>query len=748
MEALALFGLVDTSLVIDVVIFFGFLIAVVAVGIGMSRQKKGDEESSESYFLAGRGLAWWLIGFSLIAANISTEQFVGMSGQAASYLGLAIASYEWIAAVSLVIVAFVFLPRFLKAGVYTIPEFLETRYNKAARTVMSLVMMATLASVNIAVVTYSGAKAYAVFFKGTEPITLPLLGWAIPLDIMTFCWLIGIVAATYVFLGGLKACAWADLIQGSALIICGALILYFALGALNDMKIDAPVVETASAVQAVEAADEPLPPDDPVPTETVDAAAGVVGQATEDVAAEGTAELVAEMAADLEGKKPEAPVKTNSLTEAMSDMDMSADEQAKIKGEFDDAGAWKRFNMLNKSKLRMNLPWTDGILPITALLFGIWIPNLYYWGLNQFIMQRTLGSQSLAQGQKGIVFAAILKLLIPFIVIFPGLIAFNLYSGTMRDGAHEKVATAEKFDEQVQEHIDQKKLFTFDDHFVKFQPEMAARMVAFNAEKMNYTVPEELKDDPSGALKAMKGEFGKLSYFQQPKYGTTFTGYDYDSAFPLLMQRLVPKGGLRGFVLAALLGAIISSLAALFNATSTIFVMDIYKEYIHKSASEKMLVWVGRISVVLIMLFGCWLAPKLADPRFGGVFTFIQEFQGFISPGILAAFLFGFVVNRAPRMCGLTALILNPIIYGCLMMFASHISFLDRMSITFVSIIAVMTLMTVISPLKEPFKQESKTDMDLTTSKGALVVGILVVLFTAALYAYFWDYTTPMFPKG
>jgi SSS family solute:Na+ symporter len=174
--------------------------------------------------------------------------------------------------------------------------------------------------------------------------------------------------------------------------------------------------------------------------------------------------------------------------------------------------------------------------------------------------------------------------------------------------------------------------------------------------------------------------------------------------------------------------------------------MDIYKEYLHKGASQKMLVWVGRISVVCIMLFGCWLAPQLDDPKFGGVFTFIQEFQGFVSPGVLAVFLFGFLVNRAPRMCGLTGLLLNPIIYGTLMIFASHISFLDRMTITFLSIIAVMTLMTLAFPLKEPFKQESKTDMDLSTSKGALFVGVVIVIFTAILYAYFWDHTTAMFP--
>ena len=143
----------DPLILLDVVVFFGFIIAVIAVGIGMSR----GENDSEDYFLAGRGLSWWLIGFSLIAANISTEQFVGMSGQAASYVGLAIASYEWMAAITLVVVAFFFLPKFLSAGIYTIPEFLEYRFNHAARTIMSLLMMIVYVGVTLAAVIYSGA---------------------------------------------------------------------------------------------------------------------------------------------------------------------------------------------------------------------------------------------------------------------------------------------------------------------------------------------------------------------------------------------------------------------------------------------------------------------------------------------------------------------------------------------------------------------------------------------------------------
>jgi SSS family solute:Na+ symporter len=235
-----------TATTCDVIVFFAFLIAVLVIGIGMSRRGKGSGENSESYFLAGRGLAWWLIGFSLIAANISTEQFVGMSGNAADYIGLAVASYEWIAALSLVIVGFVFLPKFLKAGVYTIPQFLETRYNKAARSLMAITMVAVLICVNIAVIIYSGAKPYFDLFRYYELTEITLGGLVIPLNLTVLCWIMGILAATYVFIGGLKACAWADLLQGSALILCGCFILYFALGALGT----ATTEQLQSAIQA------------------------------------------------------------------------------------------------------------------------------------------------------------------------------------------------------------------------------------------------------------------------------------------------------------------------------------------------------------------------------------------------------------------------------------------------------------------------------------------------------------------
>jgi len=327
--------------ILDILVFVAFVVCVITIGLLKSRKEK----TSEDYFLAGRGLSWWLIGFSLIAANISTEQFVGMSGNAASHVGLAIASYEWMAAITLVVVAFGFLPYFLRAGIFTMPEFLEYRYNSTARNIMAIATL-FIYMLLLGAVTYSGA------------LTIRTLAGKMGYDVTLAAGslVIGIIAMLYVAAGGLKACAWADLIQGSALILGGAVIMIFAFIKLGNVTEAAKVIDVQTGAVAI-----------------------------------------------------------TSLPES--------------------SGAIERFWDLNRVRMNMYLPKTDTVLPWTALLLGLWIPNFYYWGLNQYITQRTLGSKSLSQGQKGIVFAAFLKLIIPFVIVVPGIIAFNLYAGNMQSEA-------------------------------------------------------------------------------------------------------------------------------------------------------------------------------------------------------------------------------------------------------------------------------------------------------------------------
>jgi len=576
----------------DVAVFLGFIITVLAVGVLMSRQEK----DSESYFLAGRGLSWWLIGFSLIAANISTEQFVGMSGSAAGYVGLAIASYEWMAAITLVVVAFFFLPKFLRAGIYTIPEFLEYRYNALARTMMSVFMMIIYVFVTIAAVIYSGALTVDTIFGGQS-----FLGFEVSL--VTASWMIGILAAIYVVSGGLKACAWADLLQGSALIVGGGVVMVLAFQALD-----------AAAPAAI-------------------------------------------------GLSPE------------------------LAG----AGAVAKFRELNAAKLHMVLPKTDLTLPWTALVLGLWIPNFYYWGLNQYITQRTLGAKSLAEGQKGIVFAAGLKLIIPFVIVIPGIIAFNLYKDQMADEATRSNRPVMASYQEVKDSPETaKESFRFNADFAELHPEQAESLLAFNAAaagaERDASVSVVEANDAVLAFIAERNQ--KLPPGERLEEQTALIGRKYDSAFALLIKHLIPTG-LRGFMLAAILGAVMSSLASMLNAASTIFTMDLFRQYVGKGASQKTLVLVGRVSVGAFAVIGCVISPLLDNPAFGGIFTYIQEFQGFISPGILAVFVFGLLVPRAPAICGPLGLVLNPPVYGILKLLLPSLAFLDRMAVCFFVVIAL-----------------------------------------------------------
>jgi SSS family solute:Na+ symporter len=507
---------------LDVGIFLAFVCFVVGVSLYKSRK----EETREDYFLAGRGLFWYLIGLSLIASNISTEHFVGMSGQITATIGLAVASYEWIAAITLVFVALFFLPKFLKAGIYTIPEYLEYRYNPAARGIMAFYTMVIYVGVTISAVIYSGGVTLETIFD---------------MKLTHAVWLVGGIAAFYTTWGGLKAVAWADLIQGSALIIGGAIALILGFQAVGGV------------------------------------------------------------------------------------------------GAFFEA---------NEDKLHMILPADAPEIPWTAMIVGIWIPNFYYWGLNQYITQRTLASKTLRQGQRGIIFAAFLKLIIPFIIIFPGIMAIQLYGDQIR------------------------------------------------------------------ATKA-------------------------DSAYPFLIRNLVPAG-LRGFMLAAICGAVVSSLDSMLNSASTIFTMDLFKRHLKKDASEKLLVMMGRIMTVVFVIIGCLVAPKVGDPKFKGMFHYIQEFQGYISHGILATFVFGLLFKRAPAAAGVTGLLLCVPVYGFLHWQFGDIVFLNRMAITFGVVILVMAIITILKPLPQPKVLPIREEFDMKPSGSVLWLGGAVIAITIALYIIFW----------
>ncbi len=512
---------------LDIVVFLVFY----AVVLGVSLFKSRKEKTGEDYFLASRGLIWPLVGLSLIAANISSEHFVGMAGQGAGLAGMAIASYEWMAAITLVCVAFFFLPKFLKAGLFTIPEFLEYRYTPAARSLMAFYMMAIYVGVTISAVIYSGGLTLQTLFGDINN----------PSHLFYGVLVIGAIAAFYTMWGGLKAAAWADLFQGAALIAGGVLAMVVGFKAI-----------------------------------------GV-----------------------------------------------------------------KNFFEANADKLHVILPADNPVLPWTALVIGLWIPNFYYWGLNQFISQKTLGARSLREGQRGVIFAAFLKLLIPFIIVFPGIMSLQLYG--------------------------------------------------------------HLMTGPSGT----------------------------DAAYPMLIRNLIGPGA-RAFIFAAITGAVISSLAAMLNSASTIFTMDLYKRLVRKDADDRALILTGRLSTLAFVIVGCIIAPQLGNPQFKGIFTYIQEFQGYISPGILAVFVFGLLAKRAPESAGLTGLILTVPIYGFLHWQFGEIAFLNRMAITFVVILAVLGALTLLKPLREPKILPVREGFDMKPGRSVLLLGILVIAATITLYVIFW----------
>ena len=310
---------------LDYLIFGLYAITILAIGLWVSRDKDGKQKNAEDYFLASKSLPWWAVGTSIIAANISAEQFIGMSGSGFA-LGLAIASYEWMAAITLLVVGKYFLPIFIEKGLYTIPEFIEKRFSTNLKTILAIFWIALFVFVNLTTVLFLGGKALdTIIGVGDGAILLnSIIG-------------LGLFAAAYSLWGGLASVAWTDVIQVVILIFGGLLMTYFAL---------ANVTDSGSFIDGMKYVYEKAP-------------------------------------------------------ERFS-MILSKGEIIKPNG----GDAW------------WDLPG------LAVLIGGIWVANLYYWGFNQYIIQRTLAAKSLAEGQKGIVFAAFLKLIIPVIVVLPGIIAY------------------------------------------------------------------------------------------------------------------------------------------------------------------------------------------------------------------------------------------------------------------------------------------------------------------------------------
>jgi SSS family solute:Na+ symporter len=325
-----------------------------------------------------------------------------------------------------------------------------------------------------------------------------------------------------------------------------------------------------------------------------------------------------------------------------------------------------------------------------------------------------LGSASLREGQKGIVFAAGLKLIIPFAIVIPGIIAFNLYSkdlATAQERANQRVIAEVTADAGAGATM-----FVVDETWAAAHPGDAAKLAAHNA-----------------AVTARAGDGADPSKIAKKEIKS---GYKFDAVLNILIKKLVPDAapGLVGFILAALLGAIVSSLAAVLNAASTIFTMDIFQKHVSPKAAQKTLVLTGRVSVLVFALIGCLLAPNL--DRFGSIFQYLQKVQGYISPGILAVFVFGLINRRAPGAAGVVGLCLSPILYGALDV-CTNLAFLNSMAIVFFSIMGVMWVIGLAKPLAQPVEFRTNATIALESSKGAKAFGWAVVALTIVLYIIF-----------
>ena len=532
--------------ILDYIIFFGYAILILGVGLWVSKEKDGKQKNAEDYFLASKSLPWWAIGASLIAANISAEQFIGMSGSGYA-LGLAIASYEWMAALTLIVVGKYFLPIFIEKGLYTIPEFVEKRYSTNLKTILAVFWIGLYVFVNLASVLYLGSLALETIMG--IPMGYGVLGLAL-------------FAAAYSLYGGLSAVAWTDVIQVIFLILGGLVTTYLAVNSVSN---------------------------------------------------------------------------GNGFLIGMKNIYQAAPE---------------KFAMI----LEPSNPEYKNLPGIGVLVGGMWVANLYYWGFNQYIIQRTLAAKSLKESQKGILFAAVLKLILPIIVVIPGIAAFVMIKDTAM--------------------------------YESFKP---------------------------------------------------------DNAYPWLLQ-LLPSG-LKGLAFAALTAAIVSSLASMLNSTSTIFTMDIYKQYIRPNANDKETVNTGRISAAVALLVAGIMAPLL-----GGIdqaFQFIQEYTGVVSPGILAVFMLGLfwkkTTNKGAIIGTLSSIPIAmyfkvaPKGWSNNSFFLNDIPFLDQMGYT---ALITMVVIVIASHIQNRGKKDSKgieiTKETFKTSPLFNIFSFAIMLILTALYAIFW----------
>jgi SSS family solute:Na+ symporter len=555
----------------DYLVFLIYFFIVAGYGYSVYRRKKSKNlTASHDYFLAEGSLTWWAIGTSLIASNISSEQFIAMSGNGFK-MGLAIATYEWMAAATLIIVAIFFIPVYLKNKIYTMPQFLSERYNGNVAMIMAVFWLLLYVIVNLTSILYLGALA----INGISGIQVDLCMYGLAFF------------AIIIALGGMKVIGYTDVIQVVFLIFGGLVTTYLALDKVAELNGQSGMVNGFNYM-----------------------------------------------------------------------MNQSGDH----------------FHMIFK-KDNANFPSLPGL---TVLFGGMWIVNLNYWGCNQYITQRALGAD-LKTARSGILFAAFLKLLMPVIVVLPGIAAYVIH---MKGGLQTELL----------------------------------------------------------------GTDGVLNP---------------DRAYPVLLN-LLPVG-LKGLSFAALTAAVVASLAGKVNSIATIFTLDIFKKKIQVNASEKKMVQVGKITIVAAMLIAVIIAPFLGIDKKGG-FEFIQEYTGFVSPGIFAMFIMGFFWKKTSSNAAMFATIggfvlsvifkflprvmnlefLNSTGFAVLVeqkdkTMAYEIPFIDRMGFVFAICVLLMIVISLYDHKRGVVVKGLEVDTKMFKINNGFAVGCMIISgILVALYSIFW----------
>ncbi len=548
---------------IDFVILVCYLILLVSLGLFLSRNKDGKEKSANDYFLAGNTLTWWAVGASLIAANISAEQFIGMSGTGFRD-GIAIAAYEVMAAITLVVIGKFLLPVMLDRKIFTIPQFLRERYNDGVGLAFSILWLFLYVFVNLTSVAWLGALAIEQIL-GLQGLAVSIFGFEISIRMLIILGLF-IVAGVYSIYGGLASVAWTDVMQVTFLVGGGLITAYVALKEMG----------------------------------------GIMGT-------------------DAFG----------ALGQVYHDMTTGAHAQ--------DVHFHLVIQESHNASAFANVPG------IAAVVGGVWLTNLGYWGFNQYIIQKGLAAKNVDEAKKGLIFAGFLKILIPFIVVLPGICAYYI-----------------------------------------------------------------MQDPTKFASMNLAGNINVA-----------------DDAYPWLIRNFTPTG-IKGLSFAALTAAIISSLASMFNSTSTLFTMDIYKKYINKNANDNQLVNTGRIVAVSALV----IALVAVKPLLGGLdqaFQYIQEYSGFIYPGIITVFGLGLLWKRASSTAAVwTAILTIPM--GVIFKVAfPDVAFQFRAGYIFIILVSFFILVSYLDKKYVSVEQPTQADQQ-KMMLWAKVLGCLGILFIVVAF--------------